>query len=249
MTKQLLIFTIINFVTSILSGASGGGGGLVTTPLMVILGLSPATAIATAKFGGLGISAGTSARFHREKITDNNAVIKLSILAAIAAIIGSLVLIKIANDTELLQKIMGYAVIFVGIPLLYARNMGTTAKIRGHKSIAAGYVLMFGGIILQVILGSGIAALQMIILMGMFGMTALTASATRRATQLVVAIVSLGIFIAGGLIDYKFGAAALTTSLVGGFIGAHIAIKRGNKFVVNLFAIVSALLAIELIFG
>ena len=249
MTKQLIIFSLINFVSAILSGASGGGGGLITTPLMVVLGLTPATAIATAKFGGLGISAGTSARFHKEKITDRNTLIKLSILAAIASIAGSLILLKIADNAELLQKLMGYVILIVGIPMLYARNMGLSSRIPSQRNVLVGNILMFAAIIFQVIIGSGVAALQMIILMSVFGMNALTASATRRAMQLVVAVISLTVFIAGGLIDYKFGLIALFTSLIGGFIGAHLAIKKGNKFVVNLFAIVSALLAIELIFG
>lgn len=249
MTKNLIFFSVVNFVVAILSGASGGGGGLVTTPLMVMLGLPPATAIATAKFGGLGISAGTSARFYREKITDRTMVIKLSIIASVAAVIGSILLLKIADNTDLLQKLMGYAILVLGIPLLYIRNMGQETVIKSKMSRNAGYLLMFIFLILQVMFGSGIASIQMIILMGMFGMTALTASATRRAMQLIVAVVSLAIFIVGGIVDYKYGLSVFVTSLAGGFIGAHIAIKKGNKFVVNLFALVSALLALELILG
>jgi uncharacterized membrane protein YfcA len=51
------------------------------------------------------------------------------------------------------------------------------------------------------------------------------------------------------LVDYGFGLTALGASTVGGYIGAHIAVKKGNKFVINLFAIVSVLLAIQLLFG
>jgi len=80
-------------------------------------------------------------------------------------------------------------------------------------------------------------------------MTALTASATRRLTQLTVAAVGLTVYIAAGLVDYRFGLVGFITSLVGGFIGAHIAIKRGNKFVINLLAVTSILLALQLIFG
>ena len=149
MTKQLLIFSLINFVSAILSGASGGGGGLITTPLMVVLGLTPATAIATAKFGGLGISAGTSFHFYKEKITDRNTLIKLSILAAIASIAGSLILLKIADNAELLQKLMGYVILIVGIPMLYARNMGITSRIKKKKNILMGNILMFAAINLK----------------------------------------------------------------------------------------------------
>jgi uncharacterized protein len=73
------------------------------------------------------------------------------------------------------------------------------------------------------------------------------ATATRRVMQLVVATVSLGIFIVAGVVDYKYGVVGLITSGLGGFLGAHIAVKKGNKFVINLFAITSAILAIQLL--
>lgn len=76
----------------------------------------------------------------------------------------------------------------------------------------------------------------MTVLISCFGMTALVASATRRAMQLTVASVSLVVFIAAGLIDYRYGLTGLATGLVGGYIGAHIAVKKGNKFIINLFA-------------
>ena len=80
-------------------------------------------------------------------------------------------------------------------------------------------------------------------------MTALVASATRRFMQLTVSTISLLIYILTGLVDYRFGIVSLVTAVGGSFIGAHIAIRKGNKFVVNLFAVVSALLALQLIFG
>ena len=67
--RASIIWKILsNFIVAILSGAAGGGGGLIITPLMVLLGLTPAEAVGTGKFGGFGISLGASSRFFREKI-------------------------------------------------------------------------------------------------------------------------------------------------------------------------------------
>lgn len=248
-TPALVLFGVINIVASALSGASGGGGGLVTTPLMVALGVSPSTAIATAKFSGLGMSFGASARFFKEKITDTRTVVIFSILSGLGAVAGSLLLIKLSGYEALLENIMAVAILGLGIPLLYLKNLGIETKITSPSMKIAGGFLLFFGVLLQVTLSSGVGSLQLIILMGLFGMKALTASATRRAMQLTVATISLGIFIATGLIDYKIGVVALATSLLGGYIGAHIAIKKGDKFIINLFAVTSALLALQLLFN
>lgn len=216
---------------------------------MVLLGLSPASAIATAKFNGLGTSAGASSRFFKEKITDKRTVIIFSLLGAASALIGSLTLAHFSNHTEVLQKLMGLVILLIGVPLLYVRKLGLTTRKPRLRMKVLGLILMFAGVILQVALGSGTGSLQLIILIACFGMTALTASATRRAVQLTIAVVSLIIYMFVGLIDYQFGLVALVTSFAGGFIGAHIAIKRGNKFIINLFAAVSVLLALQLLLG
>lgn len=249
MTKDLLIFGIINLLVTILSSAGGGGGGLVTTPTMVLLGLTPAQAIATAKFNSLGISLGASSRFYREKMTDTRTIIIFSIMGGIGAIIGSLTLVYFQEYSEALQKIMGITILFVGIPMMYVRKAGLKPRFPSVRTKALGFFLLGLVVILSTAVGSGVGSLYMIILIGFFGMTALVASATRRAVQLTMAIFGLAIFTIAGLVNYKFGLVGLATSLVGGYLGAHIAIKKGNKFVLNLFAIISAVLAIQLLFG
>jgi uncharacterized protein len=247
--EKLVLFGLVNLVAATLSGAAGGGGGLISVPFMVTLGLSPATAIATAKFGGFGISAGASARFFREKITHRRTIIIFSIMSAIGALAGSSLLVLFSDQQEFLENLMGFIILAVGIPMLYLRNIGIKPQQRPTYIKVIGCVLLSIGILLQAALGSGIGSVQMVILMACFGMTALTASATRRAIQLVVATISLAVFIVAGLVDYKYGLVGLVTSFAGGFLGAHIAVKKGDRFILNIFAITSAILALQLIFG
>lgn len=239
----------MNLLSSILSGASGGGAGIISTPFMVILGLSPATAIATAKFSGFGMSLGSSSRFFKEKITDKRTVIIFSIIGAIGAVTGSLTLVHFSNHTEILQKLMGLAILLVGIPMLYVRKSGLTNRQQPLWMKAIGLILLGVGVFLQVALGSGVGNLQLIVLITCFGMTALVANATRRFMQLTVATISLVIYMLTGLVNYQFGLVGLITAFIGGYIGAHIAIKKGNKFVINLISATSVLLALQLLFG
>lgn len=247
--EQVLLYGVVNFFVAVLSGASGGGGGLVGTPFMVLLGLSPAQAIATAKFGGFGISLGATSRFFKEKITDTRTVVLFSLMGAIGAVAGSLTLSHFSTHTDALQKLMGLTILIIGIPMLYIGKAGHTLRNPPRWLKAIGLVLLAFCVLLQAALGTGIGSLQIVVLISCFGMTTLVASATRRAMQLTVAVISLAIFMYTGLIDYQFGIAGFVSALFGGYIGAHIAIKKGNRFVTNLFAAVSFVLAIQLLLG
>lgn len=249
MTEELIIYGLINILVAGVSGASGGGGGLVTTPLLIILGLSPATALATAKFGGFGISLGTSSRFYNEKITDKKAVIVFTVLGVVGALIGSLLLVQFSDQEELLQRLIGVIILLVGVPMLYWRHLGLGKKNRSKKVKSLGLILLMISVIFQAAVGAGSGIIQMTIFMSMFGMTALVASATRRSMQVAVTSISLFVFIVAGLVDYQFGIVAFITALIGGYGGAHLAIKKGDKFIINILAISSALMALYMIFN
>jgi len=44
---QLLIYGVTGFVMSVFSGIAGAGGGFVMTPLLILLGLTPAQAVSS----------------------------------------------------------------------------------------------------------------------------------------------------------------------------------------------------------
>lgn len=249
MAIELIVFGLINLLVCAFSGAAGGGGALITTPVMVLLGLTPAQAIATAKFNGFGVSLGTTGRFWREKLADPKLTAFLAVIAAFGALAGSLTLAYFKDQTAALENLMGLAILVVGIPTLYLRRMGLRPRATASWLKAAGLLFLITSAFMQAALSSGLGSLQMIILISCFGMTALSASATRRAMQLGVAIVSLTVFVLAGLVDYRFGLVGMFTALIGGYIGAHIAVKKGNQFVLNLFALASAILALQLILG
>jgi len=172
-----------------------------------------------------------------------------SIVGGLLSLFGSLLLVHLQSQTEILQKIMGFVILFLGIPLLYLKNTGLHEAERPGWLKVTGSILIAISVFLQTIFASGIGGIQTIVFITCFGMTALAASATKRAMQLTVTSISLFVYIMAGLVDYRFGLAGFIASFAGGYVGSHIAIKKGNKFVLNLFAAVSAILALQLLFG
>lgn len=162
------------------------------------MGVSPVQAIASVRFGGFGVSLGASSRFYKEKIVDKRTVVVFTILGAICSVIGSLTLIRLESNLSLVENFIGLAIILVGIPSLYIRRLGIEPRETSRQTNIMGLILLALVTVLVAAFGAVIGSLQMIILLYFFGMTALVASATRRAMQLVVTFFSLVIFISAG---------------------------------------------------
>ncbi len=245
--EDLIIFALVNTVIMTLSGIAGGGAGLFTAPFLIFLGINPLTAISTSKVTGLGAAIGAGFKYHQEKILDLKTQLIFMAMGGAGALIGSSVLVKFSSNEELIQKLLGYVILLVGLPLLFSKNLGLQTKITSKKTKSLGFLLAF---IISIVGSaiSGITTAYLIVFMLFFGMTAINAAIAKRSIQLVAQTVSLLIFAFAGFIDYKLALVALLTSIIGSYIGANIAIKKGNKFVVNVFAALSTLLALHLIF-
>lgn len=245
---DLIIFAIVNTFIMILSGIAGGGAGLFTAPFLIFLGVNPLTAISTSKVTGLGAAVGAGVKYHREKILDLKTQIIFMVIGGVGAIIGSSVLVRFSSHEDAIQRLLGYVILLVGLPLLFSKNLGLETKTRPKRFKSVGFLFLF----IIAIIGSaisGITTAYLVVMMLFFGMTAINAAVAKRSIQLVAQTISLIIFASAGFIDYKLALIALITSIFGSYIGAHIAIKKGNKFVINVFAILSALLALKLILG
>ena len=167
-------------------------------------------------------------------------------IGGIGAVIGSLLLVQFSSNEEMIQKLLGYVILLIGLPMLFTKNLGIETQIKSHRSKRLGYLAL--GIIS--IVGSalsGITTAYLLVFMLFFGMTAINAAVAKRSAQLVAQSLSLIIFMIAGFMDYKLAIVALITSIIGSYIGAHIAIKKGNKFVIYTFAISSGVLALYLV--
>lgn len=246
---KIILYGFINIFLAALSGASGIGSGIVSVPILIALGLNPASAIATSKFSAFGQAVGSSTRYYREKLVTKRQFLIFGALSLFAGLVGSLGLVAIQNQHELIENLVGLIILMVGVPFLYLKKRGFELKGNPRYLRAIGFALVFIVVMLVSGIGSGIGTLQAIVFMSFFGMKALNAIALQRSMLLVSTLVVLAVFIANGLIDYRYGVAGILSATTGSFIGAHIAVKKGDKFVLNLLAVVSAVLALYLLFN
>jgi uncharacterized membrane protein YfcA len=80
-----------------------------------------------------------------------------------------------------------------------------------------------------------------------FSLTMMQSVAITKPINLVSCVAASVVFFAGGIIDLRIGVPLAAANLVGGWLGAHAALKGGDKFVRILFLGTVAALALKLI--
>ena len=235
---------LIGIISSII-GSLVGGASLLLIPFLIFIGLPPQVAIATDKFGSIGNALAAFYKFQKAKKIHWKYVPALAILSLGGSLIGANILLNI--NPKILQNIIGVILLLL-LPLMFLkRGIGVKYSKPTSFKIAIGLVLYF---LVQIFSGffGGVGPIIFYILMITFGFTIIEANATQTLPILVLFISSLMIFALNGIIDYGVGAVLIIGMAIGGYIGAHIALKKGDKWVKGLFALVVIILSIKLLF-
>jgi uncharacterized membrane protein YfcA len=221
-----------------------GGGGLLLTPYLLLIGLPPHTAVTTPKLAGFGLALGAITRFNKSKDIDWKWVKRLLPLSIVAGIIGPQILFRVSG--EFVETVVVVAMLALA-PLVLFGSVGLSEKLRGrfHRGVGYGLYLIVSSA--KAAFGSGIGALLMYVMMGPLGMTAIRANAAKRVVGLGILVPSFLQFAIAGLIDWRHGTAMFIGNIAGGWIGANIAVKKGNLFVRTAFAIAAIAGAISIL--
>ncbi len=232
---------------SIYSGFAGGGGAFVMIPLMIFLGLTPAQAVSTGKLGGLSLAIGSLVGMR--EVHGRLSKWRIIPVVVLAFVIGLAVpyLIK-SLDSDVYRVALG-VLILVMAPILLIKKVG----IKPHKPKLwqkyAGTGLLGVALLLQGVFSGGLGSLVNVVLMGMLGMTATEANVTKRWSQVVLNVtIVLGV-LGSGLIVWEVVAVSVPVTMLGGYIGGKIAMKRGDTFVLKALVSLMIVSGLTLIFG
>ena len=221
-------------------------GGLISIPLLIFLGLPPQNAIATDRIGIFGSCLGSIYKFWKEKLIVWRLIIPLTILTIAAGFIGANIVITL--DAPLMKQVLALAMLVSLLVLFSKRDLGIiNVPITRHREMA-GYALFFLAIVFVSAFPSGTGFIYTYILITFFGITALQAQGADIIPWIAISIISLIVFGMNGLIDIFMGIAMFSGTAIGGYAGAHIAVKKGNKWMKALLGAIVVLSAIKLLF-
>jgi uncharacterized membrane protein YfcA len=226
-----------------------GGGGLIQLPALLI-GLPsstpPAEILGTNKVSSVWGTLTSSITYAVKVRPDWRTIAPLIVAAGAGSALGAQAAKFLPR--EYFTPIVLVAVVGVGLYTWRRPALGLVSK---RKHDGGAHYLRTAGIGLGVgaydgILGPGTGSFFVILLVAVLGYGFLEASAKAKIANLVTNLSAITVFAVHGSVLWKLGLLMGSANLVGGFLGARMAIKHGNSFVRQVFLIVIAGLALKL---
>lgn len=225
-----------------------GGGSLLTLPLLIFLGLPPATANGTNRIAIIVSASSATLGFRSKNINTFPLSIYLGIAAFFGALIGSRIAVEI--DGLLFNKILAIILIIVLVLMVFKPNYKadllqarTTGKTLIWSMVAFFFIGIYGGFI-----NAGIGFIIMLFLNYVNKLDLVRVNATKVTLVLIYTTAALATFILSGHIDLKYGIALAVGNAAGAFFASRYAVKKGEGVIKTVMMIMVVAMSVKLWF-
>ncbi len=247
----VLLFLALAGLTAGFVDAVVGGGGLVQLPALLVglPGATPVQLLATNKLGSIMGTTTSSITYFRRVRPDLRTAVPLA-LAAFAGSLGGAALAflisKAAFNPIILAVLVG-----VGVYTLLKPSMGQLQRLRfGHRRprrhLAAALLIGVAVGTYDGALGPGTGSFFVFALVSVLGYGFLEASAKAKIANFATNLAALAVFVPQGVVLWKVGLLMGVCNVVGGYLGARVAVARGSGFVRVFFVVVLSAFVVKI---
>ena len=208
-----------------------GSGSLITLPVLIFLGLPPTVANGSNRIGILLQNISGSLTYSRRQVLDLRGALLLSAPALLGSLLGASIAVNL--NEELMQRVIaGVMVVMLFVIWLKPQRWleGTLINLQGAFNWQQGLALfaigVYGGFIQA---GVGIFLLATLVLS--VGYDLVRANAVKVFIVLVFTVSSLLIFANNNQVDWTAGLLLGLGSMLGAWLAARVAVKRGTTWV------------------
>lgn len=234
-TLHYLLIPVL-FLTGLAAGtidAIAGGGGLISLPMLLAVGIPPHIALGTNK---LQTSFGTSIAtfsYYRKGLFSLKTIYKGLIFGLIGAISGA-VLGQVVSS-EMLRIIIPFLLMVILIYTLLSPKLGEEDK--KSKINEFSFYIIFGFMLgfYDGFFGPGTGSLWVFTLTFFLGYNLTKATAYTKVFNLKSNIIATICFAFGQNIDYRIALYMAAGQMIGGKIGAYLAIRNGPCLIRPIF--------------
>jgi len=241
-THLLLLFsvgTIAGFIN-----VNAGGGSSLTLPTLIFMGLDAAAANGTNRIGLIIQNMFAVTSFRKNKVQNFKKSSFLALFTLPGAVIGAAAATQVSN--VLFQKILGGVLIFIVLSLFMSpayKNENKNLHLERSWFI---YPALFGigfyGGFLQI----GVGFLFMAALYHLLRVNLILVNMHKVFIILIYTIPAFFIFLYTGNINWKYGLILAAGNGIGGWWGAHVAVKGGEKIIRIILGISITIMAFKL---
>jgi uncharacterized protein len=246
---QAILFAA-SLVANVFSALSGGGAGLIQFPMLIFLGLPFGVALATHKVASVFLGVGAILRHLKESHLERRFSMVILGAGLPGVLLGASTILHVPEDFA--TAALGVLTLGLGIYSLFKPKLGMTfePKNRTGSGLLIGMAGLFVVGFLNGSITSGTGLFLTIWLIRHFGMdykravayTLILCGFFWNGTGAVV----LGVL---GTVAWDWMPALLAGSIIGGYLGTHLAIAKGNIWIKRGFEITTIAIGLKLILG
>ncbi len=229
--------------------AVAGGGGLIQVPALfaVFPSLPPSILLGTNKFSAITGTTIATLRYSWSVPIQWQIILPAAGVAVIGALAGAKTVTLI--DPAVLRPLLLVLLSGMAVYTLTRLKLGETPEAaaplkQGGMSFFA-LAAVFG--FYDGFFGPGAASLMMFALVRLFGYDFLRAAATTKVLNLATNFGALVLFMVTGNVLYTVALPMAAFNIVGGFLGAHFAVRGGSRFIRTVFLVVVVALIVKVL--
>ena len=226
--------------------AIAGGGGLIALPVLMSVGLSPVSAMATNKMQSIIGTATASYTYWLKGLLNLKTLIATIIATFIGSYIGANIVKKI--DISILMLIVPIALILIAVYFLFSPKLSDENKKARLNFIYFAPVLGFCVGFYDGIFGPSTGSFFTIGFVLLFGFGVLRATAHAKILNFTSNLAALALFIPAGDVVWSIALVMMVGQIIGARIGALTRIRFGAKLIKPLIVTVTISMALNLIF-
>ncbi len=247
MIEQLILFAVA-LIANTFSALAGGGAGLIQLPALLLLGLPFSVALATHKIASVALGLGAVARYLKEDLLQRRIALLMLTSGLPGVILGGFMIVQIPD--AIARMALGILTIMLGVYSIFSPKLGMVYQAKHMHGLyfATGGAVLFLIGILNGSLTSGTGLFVTLFLIRWFGLDYKHAVA--------YTLVMVGVFWNGtgavtvGLlsdIQWSWLIALLLGSFIGGYLGSHLAILKGNTIIKRSYEAITILIGCQLL--
>lgn len=217
---EILLLLSAAFGAGILNTIAGGGTFLVF-PALVFVGIPPVAANATSTLAVLPGYLGGALGYRKELAEfDRSQLMRLAGIAFAGAIIGSLLLL--VSSDKAFSALVPFLLLIATLVFVFGKQVRAWAEKRSKGVTPFGAVGMFAVSIYGGYFNGGLGII-LLALFALWGMSNIhQMNGLKTGTSFILSIISVAIFAAAGILEWKVGLMMMVASTAGGYAGAPI---------------------------
>jgi uncharacterized membrane protein YfcA len=235
------VLLVVGGTAAGLINAVAGGGSSLTVPLLVLAGVPGNDANGSNRVGILTSNAAAATAFRKLGVRGLSRSLPVLVPIVVGSLVGVYGITRLTDDT--FERVFG----LVMLPVIFLSIRKPKVKLDANPWSTPVTALVFFGVGLY---GGAVQAGVGLVLLAALtraGYDLVTANNVKVVANLTLTSVALPIFIVQGKVDWVPALILAAGLTAGGWIGAHAAVKGGERFIRAAMVVAALLLATKLI--